>query len=331
MSKKTSTLLGLITVLILAGTVLAAENEHLLGTAAAVSREKAQALVRTDQPSITPSVVFNAANFGSGGKGGRNQAGVGIVINGVTLPMQAAFLYWAVITTGPAPARNATVFIAKRQPDSNPDVGLTGAIVGTGSSPCWPGDTITVYRAAVPLTTATGNGLYEVRWRPGAFGSVAGEDPWAGTATSAVDPLLEGASLVLVGTGASTVGIYDVGLSGTTFIGSFAYDLVPPGPATVSALWDNIGADGQIGASRFASAGVAGENTSINGVPVAGPLAADSASDWDGSAGWPLPQLWDDTGHDISATISPASGIFAVSIVGGGDCLTPVANVLSVF
>ncbi len=328
MSKKVLALLGLSILVVCAATAVAGENEHVWGTAAAASQSQRHALTRTDQPLITPSAVFVGAQYGSGGKGMRNQQGGGIVINGVTLPVMAAVVYWAVITTGPAPSPTGTILITKRIPDAHPTVVLKGTVVGTGPSPCWPGDTITVYSAAVPLTTATGNGLYEIRFRQGVFGSVAGEDPWV----SAVDPLLEGASLVIVGTGpaTSTVGLYDVGLAGNTFIGSYSYDLAPPGPVTTFALWDTIGADGQVGVSRTANPSVAGEATSINGVPVAGPGSTYNDSDWDGAAGWPLPQLWDDSGHDISSTISPASGIFAVSISGGIDCLTPVANVLQV-
>ncbi len=278
--------------------------------------------------SINPTFTFTSAGYGTGGVGLRNQQVGSIVISGVNPPVQAAYLYWAVISNGPATKPEGTILVSRRGPVlSTAAVTLFGTVVGTGIPPCWPGDTITVFRATVPLTVATGNGDYEVRFRNNVFGSVAGEDPW----TSATDPLLEGVSLVIVGSGSATVGIYDVGLAGHTFLGdNLSYTLVAPAPPTFSALWDNIGADGQVGGGRTADPGISGETTFINGAQVSGPGAAYADSDWDGSSGFPLPQLWDDTGHDISGTITPTAPVFAVQFNATGDCLTPVANVLAV-
>ena len=94
------------------------------------------------------------------------------------------------------------------------------------------------------------------------------------------------------------------------------------------ALWDNIGADGQLGSSR--APGASNEATTINGVLVAGPGGAVTDSDWDCSSGWPLPQLWDDTGHDISGAVDKGTTGLKVNFHTISDCLTPVANVVSV-
>jgi hypothetical protein len=97
-------------------------------------------------------------------------------------------------------------------------------------------------------------------------------------------------------------------------------------------LWDNIGADGQHGsAARTAAASISDETTTINGFPVAGAGSMYLDSDWNGSAGLPVTQLWDDTGHDITAAAPPGTvnlNVVINSVLLSADCLTPVANVV---
>ena len=105
--------------------------------------------------------------------------------------------------------------------------------------------------------------------------------------------------------------------------------LVPtPGKRT---LIDNIGADGKhtFGASRLAVPAFTSETTTIGGPAFSGPGSAYWDSDWNGSSGLPVPELWDDTGHDITALGAAVPNLpVTVSQPGGGDCLTPVVNVV---
>jgi hypothetical protein len=91
----------------------------------------------------------------------------------------------------------------------------------------------------------------------------------------------------------------------------------------------NIGADGQLGSSRKALSGNGDEITKINGK--LGSLYNDS--DWNGSSARPLPQLWDDTGHDITVATPSGTTTLNITIANKGethfDCLTPVANIVS--
>jgi len=284
---------------------------------------------------VAAHATYLTAQFGSGGVGLRNRGTGGISIAGVITPIKAAFLYWAVITTGAAKAADTQVKIQRLSPTPASAVTtVTGTRIGTGGSPCWPGNTISVYRAVVPLTLATGNGFYQVTLLAGAGGSVAGGDPWVGTP---VLPLFEGASLVIVGTGPSTsrVVIYDSGIAGKTFHGNpgLSYALTLPVAATGKlTLFDSIGADGQEGASRLAGSGYADESTYINGVYVAGPFSPFNDSDWNGSSGKPIPQLWDDVGHNITTSTPSGTKTLDISIGNEGessyDCMTPVANVV---
>jgi hypothetical protein len=292
--------------------------------------------------SLEPAVVSAPSapsQFGSGGVGLRNRGAGSIAVSGVLPPVQAAYIYWAVITSGPASAANQTIKLQRLSPTPASTVAtITGTNVGTGPSPCWAAttDTITVFRGVVPTTVATGNGVYQVTLLKGASGSTAGGDPWVGTP---ILPLMEGASLVIIGTGTGTqrVVIYDEGLSGKTFKGNsgISYSLLLPIAASGKlTLFESIGADGQQGVSRLAVKAVADETTVINGVHIAGPGSNFNDSDWNGSSARPLPQLWDDVGHDITAATPAGKTTLDVSIANGGktppDCMTPVANVVQV-
>ncbi|PYX58277.1 MAG: hypothetical protein DMG73_10915, partial [Acidobacteria bacterium] len=233
------------------------------------------------------------------------------------------------ITQGPPTAADQSVIVQRLFPTpASVAVNVVGTAVGSGAQPCWTGTTITVFRGTIPLTVATGNGLYKVTLKPGASGTTGGADPWV----AAPLPLFEGASIVLVGTGTGNVAVYDSGLSGATFNTSLSYSLILPTTATGSlTLWDNIGADGQQGKSRTSI--VAKETTTINGLAVAGPGSAYNDSDWNGSAGYPLPQLWDDTGHNVTAASPRGTTRLNVTFKTNSatpDCLTPVANVVEV-
>ncbi len=292
---------------------------------------------------IAPASTVKSAQYSSGGIGLRNLGTGTLHISGATPPVKAAFLYWAVITTGPAPPADKSVRLTRTFPAGGRAVMLTGTLLGTGASPCWPGNTISVFRAAVPVADVSGNGSYEVAFvKAGASGSTKGEDPWL----AAVQPLVEGASLVVVGTGTATVQIFDKGLAGRTFgtrtnPETFSYSLSLASATTGrQVLFENIGADGQIGTSR--TAGIVSRNqpylaakaTQINGQLVAGPYNAqfiDFDSDWNGNAAAPLPRLWDDVGHDITAVAPAGTRTLNVQVTTQGDCLTPVANVVAAF
>ena len=108
---------------------------------------------------------------------------------------------------------------------------------------------------------------------------------------------------------------------------------MPTAASGTLTLFDNIGADGQQGTSRKAVSGVGDEITKINGKLVAGPGSLYNDSDWNGSSARPLPQLWDDTGHDITAATPSGTNRLNITIANKGetlfDCMTPVANIVS--
>jgi len=278
---------------------------------------------------VNASVRYANASFAAGAVGLRNRIDGGIEVSGVTAPIKRALLYWAVITQGPPTATVANVYL-KKGGANGVFTNIVGTPIATGQTPCWyTGDRITVYRANVPTTLANGNGLYIVVLRAGASGSTAGQSPWV----SAIPPLFEGASLVIIGTGNANVSVYDVGLAGRMFYDTLSYRLNTVSVAgATEVVFSNIGADGQIGEGVTAIASVASEISWLNNRRIAGPASPAQRSDWNGSAAEPLPQLWDTSTHVVTsqalAGSTPTVLPFAVSAP--DDCLVTVANVLSV-
>lgn len=326
---KCGAMLSLLITTILAASVSLGQTvqREVLGTSASASATNVPLNVAL--PTMNPIASLSGSSYATGGKGMRNQGAGAIVISGAVPPIKAALIYWAVITQGAPTAADQSVIVQRVFPTpASSSVTVAGTSVGSGAPPCWSGDRITVFRGTIPLTVATGNGLYKVTLKAGASGTTNGTDPWAGGAL----PLFEGVSIVMVGTGSGNVAVYDSGLAGATFQTSLSYSLILPTTATGAlTLWDNIGADGQQGQSRTST--VAKETTTINGHAVAGPGSPYNDSDWNGSAGYPLPQLWDDTGHNVTAATPSGTTQLNVTFKTNGthpDCLTPVANVVEV-
>jgi hypothetical protein len=309
----------------------AQDAEPVLGATTAAPAASADAVGPTAIAvgRLTAANRYTSATYGVGGVGLRNRSEGGIEVSGVTGATKAAFLYWAVITLGAPPAAVTSVRLSRLYPTPLAGAIITGTAIGSGPQPCWLGDRITVYKGTVPNGLANGNGFYRVQLNAGASGNTAGGDPWVAPFTL---PLMEGASLVIVGTGTGRVAIYDRGLAGTTFSGangspSLTYSLVLPAVSATTVQWDNIGADGQKGTSRTDVRAVSNEFTRINGILIAGPGSPATDSDWNGGVAGPLPQLWDNTGHRF--TLRAGVAALNVAMTAASDCLTPVANVVS--
>jgi hypothetical protein len=315
-------------------------NETYGTTAYSEAPDLTSDAVTVSVPIIKPSVLEGKASYATGGVSLRNRGAGNISVSGLVGPPRVTFIYWAVISLGATPPPAKSIEIQRLNPaPASPAAVLNGAAIGVGPAPCWgpQGSVITVFRAVVPPAISTGNGSYQVTLLKGAGGLVNGADPWLGVP---VLPLFEGASLVMIGNGVGTVSVYDIGFSGKTFAPNpnpFNYVLaLPVRPSGKRMLLDNIGADGQhvSTTSRLDVTSLSDETTTINGFPIAGPGSDYVDSDWNGSSGLPLPELWDDTGHNITIVSQDAAGapanlnISIHSALAPADCLTPVANVV---
>lgn len=277
---------------------------------------------------ISPSIVFTKASYTTAGAGLRNRLLTSISVSGgLTTAPRAAYLYWAVISSGPVPAAARSPKIARRSPPTVAAKALTATQVGFGYSPCWGGTGITVYRATVPASVAKGGGVYEISFPAGASGTPNNQNPWNGSGF----PMLEGASLVLIYGGSNTVALYDAGLAGQTLLsGTLAYTLRLPNRDSSYLRYDNIGADGQIGFGRQPTANTSKEETFVGGKKIAGPGSTYNDSLWNGGVSGPVPQLWDNTAIDLSGTVSKGLTTMPITHTAASDCITPVANVIAV-
>ncbi|MCC3245278.1 hypothetical protein LG047_08075 [Methylocystis sp. WRRC1] len=303
------------------------------GAAPATGATKAAAPLAILSP-VQPSFSFTSAQYATAGVPLRNRRIGAIQITGVAAPVKRALLYWAYLfgPTAPPPASQAITFCntagsSALEPSCR---AVTGTKIATGSDVCWGSSGIAVYRANV-TNYVRASGLYQVVLS-GAQSAVGnGSDPWG---ERVVFPAAEGASLVVVGAGTRKVAIYDAGLAGQSFRGAVTYSLaLPGGVSSTPMLWDSIVADGQTGNGRIA--GLARETTYINNIKIGGPGAnldqGVTDGDFDGSAGWPLPQLWDVTGHALKLPVVPLGATtLPVKVTSSGtsvDCLSPIANV----
>jgi hypothetical protein len=225
--------------------------------------------------------------------------------------LRRAYLYWNYSDTTAIGGATSTVLL-----DGN---AVKGVKTADNADPCWGLVGNHTFRADVTtlIRPGTPNQDYEVVLA--STGTTTGANPW-------LPPVggkkFEGATLLVV-YAASTptaVAIYDA-LGGTEFSATtLSATLVHPISLSGTGFFTMCGADGQRGGGH--DNGISNEPGSFNGGQISGPPVANS--DWDGSAGLPLPQLWDVHTHVVSV-VNPSS---LVSYTSAGDCLVPVVFVL---
>ena len=267
------------------------------------------------QPNIQQFAVFRTAQHVANGVALRDRVSGTIHLRGVPAgrALIAAFLYWNV-SDGSAVGAGAAAALFNGN-------SVTGTKTADNTDPCWGRAGNHTYRANVTAFMPGVNPNQDYEVVTAISGSTAGRNPWL-SSPPAPARLQEGATLVVVfasGGPSTAVVIYDA-LSGTEFSTSLTVTLTHPFSLSGTGLYTMSGADGQRG-SGYDNAS-SNEKGFFNGVQKSGPPVA--ASDWDGSAGWPLPQLWDVHTHIVSYT----SGSSTVRYTAGTDCLVPVVFVL---
>jgi len=311
----------------IAGAAWANANHPGFGTISAPVPHRAPHNVVFAPGAGAPFRQYSNASYGTGGAAMRNRSNGSINISGVTGAAQDAWIYWTVLVSR-SPAKQQKIRVIRRFPLGAPsNVLLVGDLIATPGDPCWGSSKAAVYRAQVPTNIATGNGLYQIEMNATQTAVTDGSDPWA---AAVAFPAAEGASLVIVGKGSSSVYLYDFFPAEIESGAALSYTLSVPGGMGLNATLDSFGADGQMG--RFGSRegdAASGETVFVNGTQISGPGSpADTDSDWNGNSGFPLPQLWDDSGHDISGIAQQGSTTLGVSVNSVSDCIIPVGNVL---
>ena len=273
------------------------------------------------------------------------------VLSGVKLPVRNVFLYWTVITEDDPPAEAASMTVARLGSDLRDEqsVEVTGSLIGEGFD-CWGYLTgqfdsrINVYRAMVPRTLVSRGGFYAVQPPAGFPGNTTFLDPFTPSTSVSQLPAYNGASLVVIGTGASKVAVYEAPLSGASFTPNqfgLAYPMrVPPNTTWSRVFLHMINSDGQTTGGTFVGGafegvgtneGIAREFTRINGTRFTGPRARYFDDDWNGESGGDH-ELWDHNSYEITEVMPEGTRRITVQVRTdkseheGLDCLTPVAN-----
>ena len=251
-------------------------------------------------------------------RGGYTAAGVGlrnrgfgnIGITGVPAGAQVAeaYLYWSILGNAESSTFSRGVF--RGSP-------IVGTRVGAGAGPCWGTTYGFAYRANV-TNFVPGNGTYALTGF--ASSRTDGADPFT---TTAVAPLAEGASLVVIYEKSTYPWTQVVVANGYGMTdGGVMTKVMPFGFAASNPVGEIkttfIGGDGQLNAAEPA--------TRVNGV-------AFSIPDWDGTDP-PLPRysqgnLWDTDTVSIGRYVLPGQTGVTLAVDGGPDCLVWVAQVMS--
>lgn len=278
---------------------------------------------------LEPTFEFSFAEHAANGVALRNRSAGTIHLRGIPQKRKVirALLYWNFSDLNDEGKRRLSVLFNGNN--------VAGEKTADNVDPCWGMAGNHTYRADVTrfIPAEDPNQDYRVVTLFDDGTSTTGQNPWRSPEVQ--NRRMEGAWLVVIyasdqdtGVPPRSVAIYD-GLAGTTMIGTdLIASLIHPLINGGEGLFTMFGADGQRGSGHNTTS-LANEKTFFNGNQIAGPFDPAlppiplplSASDWDGSDGWPLTQLADTHTHAVE--LEP--GVSTVEYQVGGDCLTPVA------
>lgn len=258
----------------------------------------------------------------------------------------AAFLYWGVIMQAPPAFQVVTV-----SRNCAPPIAVLGTLIAVSpppnDSPVPPaaGSLYALYRSNVLGTIGPGiNGDYMITGIP--TSNATGADPWLCGIVGQAAPRSEGTSLVVLFTG-------PIPPAARVYINEGAVLMAPPNlnwqifnPLTIPIpphqmiKHTRIGGDGQVGRSTFSVLPIATERTFI-GPNFFGPFLQlrgpgspfNGDSDWNGTDGESLTQLWDTHTSSIGAnnTFLPVGAFgYWIQYLTNGDNIVPNVHVLGV-
>ncbi len=275
-------------------------------------------------------ILSGGLTHAAAGAGTRNTGYGTIRLRGIPAGAQIfrAYLYWGQIQQ--APFNGTATF------QGTP---VTGTLIGSTTEPCWNSSgTFAAYRAVVTSLVQPGiNGDYLVSGLPSS--ATGGSDPWSPVNTTL--PLSEGASLVVIYAHSQIpVGAQFYLFHGADFFAGtldLTFNFSPVIPTHTTLKHTRLGADGQVGGSLMPWVGITDERTfigptlaSLTQIRGAG-SGRNLSSDWNGTDGEPLNQLWDTHSDFINGTIPAGVGSYTIRYVSQGDCIVPVAHVLSAY
>jgi hypothetical protein len=277
--------------------------------------------------SISPSFLYTGVNHVANGVALRNSCSGTIALRGIPAgsTLKSAYLYWNYMNDLATGATSDT--------EEFNGVKVTGTKVADQPDLCWGTSGDHSYRAEVTPVASGGNYTFTAL----NCSDKSGQNPWVPVETgAAIEPAWEGATLVETYSNSNTtsdkVAIFD-NLKGASnsnaAIQNFAVEMdTGTTKFTGDGLFTQINADGQVGFSFSIYCAedelCTDEEDYFNDTELTGPGAIYPQSDWDGSNGWPLPQLWDT--HTLDVEFNGTSTNTDTTYV-TDDCIAPVAYV----
>jgi hypothetical protein len=274
---------------------------------------------------LKPTYMYKSATHVANGASLRNRTSCTIALRGVPIGSRVvkAFLYFNFMDEGQYEQHKKFPVLFNGN--------LVDAIkTASSADPCWYRVSRShTYRADVTPYVLSYRGHpnqdYNVVLAFNRITETGGRNPWdldSPPSFSNKIIMTEGATLIVIYRNKNTNGpicVYD-NLNEAMFSNQGIFILHHPLTTTSprQALFTMAGADGQIGFGFRPF--VANEKTFFNGNQIAGrnaPSFKETASDWDGSDGWPLPQLWDTHTHKVNVKPNPS----IVRYKSYGDCL----------
>jgi hypothetical protein len=273
---------------------------------------------------IAPSFLLSGVAHVANGVALRNRCSGNINLRGIAQgsTINNAFLYWNYMDTNVSgPATDTELFNGYL---------VGGSKVADQPDLCWATAGDHTYRLNVTPLIPAGRVDGDYSFSALHCNDTSGSNPWISGSTGPVK--WEGASLVVTyrnsTTSSNRVAIFDNlhgAASGTgAAVSSFTVNMNTGAvaPFSGSGLFTQIGADGQTGTSF--SSGSSNETDTFNGVLLAGPGGIYPQSNWDGSNGWPMPELWDT--HTLDVSFNGTTTNTDTTTV-GPDCIAAVAYV----
>jgi hypothetical protein len=297
---------------------LTARDQVNIGVAQSASPQQRASAEQEKARKVEPSQRFDFADHVANGIAMRNRTAGTIHLRGAPVPAKvlAALLYVNFSDDMREGRRDIPLLFNNTRVDASK--------TADHQDPCWGLAGNHSYVADVTRLVPLGGHLnqdYEVVLQFGAETSTTGQNPWLSPEPNQ-RVRVEGATLVVVYRTQDTTGqvfVYDAP-GDSMFSGTAQFDLLHPG-LDGAARFTMVGADGQRGLSGYDNV-ASNELTFFNGDQIAGPPVA--SSDWDGSDGWPLVQLWDTHTHEVKLN----GNVSEVRYQASADCLVPVAFVI---
>ncbi|MGD0637247.1 MAG: hypothetical protein ABSA72_04330 [Nitrososphaerales archaeon] len=261
-------------------------------------------LVPGPDPPLNPTALLQIGGdytYTAAGTALRN-TGSGVITVSFTGTVVAAYLIWGIINPDQTGLASASI-------NGN---AITGTFQSDDASPCWGGGNLWVYAADVtPYVTSGANTVSGF-----ASGATDGGNPWSEYAT----PLDDGASLVVVTTGAISnniyvyTGAYTEPASGNPLTSVFNHGAADATTATTTFFV----LDGQL-PSNYAEYN--GAVIDSNAFPGSDPKTS--------TATWSYGSLSDTKTYSVPETLGATSDSASIGS-NSGDCLTWAAQVISI-